>query len=67
MMTGLSLLMFLAYYLRKTRKEGELEYEIFSAIKLVEWDTLLFYDSGLFHVGGGHHDGKISPGTAQYI
>jgi Na+/H+ antiporter NhaD/arsenite permease-like protein len=36
MMTGLSLLMFLAYYLRKTRKEGELQYEIFNAIRLVE-------------------------------
>ncbi len=43
MMTGLSLLMFLAYYLRKTRKEGELNYEIFNTIKLVEWDTLLFF------------------------
>ena len=52
MMTGLSLLMFLAYYLRKTRKEGELEYEIFSAIKLVEWDTLLFFFGVMFSVGG---------------
>lgn len=52
MMTGLSLLMFLAYYLRKTRKESELEYEIFDAIKLVEWDTLLFFFGVMFSVGG---------------
>lgn len=52
MMTGLSLLMFLAYYLRKTRKEGELDYEIFNAIKLVEWDTLLFFFGVMFSVGG---------------
>jgi Na+/H+ antiporter NhaD/arsenite permease-like protein len=52
MMTGMSLLMFLAYYLRKTRTEGELEYEIFNAIKLVEWDTLLFFFGVMFSVGG---------------
>ena len=52
MMTGMSLLMFLAYYLRKTRTEGELDYEIFNAIKLVEWDTLLFFFGVMFSVGG---------------
>lgn len=52
MMTGLSLLMFLAYYLKKTRKEGELEYEIFNAIKLVDSDTLLFFFGVMFSVGG---------------
>jgi Na+/H+ antiporter NhaD/arsenite permease-like protein len=52
MMTGLSFLMFLAYYLRKTRKEGELEYDIFTTIKLVEWDTLLFFFGVIFSVGG---------------
>jgi len=52
MMTGLSLLMFLAHYLRKTRKEGELEYKIFRAIKQVEWDTLLFFFGVIFSVGG---------------
>ena len=52
MMTGLSLLMFLAYYLRRTRREGELEYDIFRAIKLVEWDTLLFFFGVMFSVGG---------------
>ena len=52
MMTGLSLLMFLAYYLRRTRQEGEPEYDIFRAIKLVEWDTLLFFFGVMFSVGG---------------
>ena len=52
MMTGLSLLMFLAYYLRRTRTEGELEYEIFSAVKSVEWDTLFFFFGVIFSVGG---------------
>jgi len=52
MMTGLSLLMFLAYFLRRTRTEGELEYDIFNAIKVVEWDTLLFFFGVMFSVGG---------------
>ncbi len=52
MMTGLSLLMILAFYLRKTRTEGELKYEIFRAIKQVEWDTLLFFFGVIFSVGG---------------
>ena len=41
MMTGLSLLMFLAYYLCLTRREGEPDYNIFEHVKAVEWDTLL--------------------------
>jgi Na+/H+ antiporter NhaD/arsenite permease-like protein len=52
MMTGLSLLMFMAYYLRKTRTETEPDYEIFNAIKRVEWDTLLFFFGVIFSVGG---------------
>ena len=52
MMTGMSLLMFLAYYLRRTRREDEPEYEIFNAIKMVEWDTLLFFFGVMFSVGG---------------
>ena len=52
MMTGLSLLMFHTYYLRMTRKEGEPEYNIFNSIKLVEWDTLLFFFGVMFSVGG---------------
>jgi Na+/H+ antiporter NhaD/arsenite permease-like protein len=52
MMAGLSLLMFLAYYLRSTRREGEPEYNIFNAVKAVEWDTLLFFFGVMFSVGG---------------
>ncbi len=52
MMTGLSLLMFLAYYLRLTRTESEPEYNIFNAVKAVEWDTLLFFFGVMFSVGG---------------
>lgn len=52
MMTGMSLLMFLAYYLRLTRTEDEPEYNIFNAIKTVEWDTLLFFFGVMFSVGG---------------
>ena len=52
MMTGLSLLMFHAYYLRRSRREGEPEYNIFGAIQAVEWDTLLFFFGVMFSVGG---------------
>jgi Na+/H+ antiporter NhaD/arsenite permease-like protein len=52
MMTGLSLLMFLSYFMRLTRREGEPEYNIFNAIKMVEWDTLLFFFGVIFSVGG---------------
>ncbi len=60
MMTGLSLLMFHAYYLRRTRSEGELEYEIFSRIQAVEWDTLLFFFGVMFSVGGLAFIGYLS-------
>ncbi len=60
MMTGLSLLMFHAYYLRRTRTEGELEYEIFSRIQAVEWDTLFFFFGVMFSVGGIGFIGYLS-------
>lgn len=52
MMTGLSLLMFHAYYLRRTRSDEDPEYDVFNAVKLVEWDTLLFFFGVMFSVGG---------------
>ncbi len=52
MMTGLSLLMFLAYYLRRTQREGEPDYNIFRNVQAVEWDTLLFFFGVMFSVGG---------------
>lgn len=60
MMTGLSLLMFLAYYLRRTRREGEMEYNIFRAVRAVEWDTLLFFFGVMFSVGGLAFIGYLS-------
>ena len=52
MMTGLSFLMFLSYFMRLTHQEGDPEYNIFNAIKMVEWDTLLFFFGVIFSVGG---------------
>jgi Na+/H+ antiporter NhaD/arsenite permease-like protein len=52
MMTGMSLLMFLTYYLRRTRREGEPDYNIFEHVRAVEWDTLLFFFGVMFSVGG---------------
>jgi len=52
MMIGLSFLMFLTYYLRLTRQEGEPTYNVFTSIRSVEWDTLLFFFGVLFSVSG---------------
>jgi Na+/H+ antiporter NhaD/arsenite permease-like protein len=60
MMTGLSLLMFLAYYLRLTRSHDEPDYNIFENVKAVEWDTLLFFFGVMFSVGGLAFIGYLS-------
>ena len=52
MMTGLSLLMFFAYYHRMTHREQEKEFDIFSHVAAAEWDTLLFFFGVMFSVGG---------------
>lgn len=52
MMTGLSLLMFFAYYHRMTRREHEGEFDIFKHVAAAEWDTLLFFFGVMFSVGG---------------
>lgn len=63
MLTGLSLLKFYAYYLRKTgektyytddpRGKGEpIPYDIFSRIARAEWDTLFFFYGVILSVGG---------------
>jgi Na+/H+ antiporter NhaD/arsenite permease-like protein len=52
MMTGLSLFMFLIYYLNKRPSENDMEHNIFNVIKHVEWDTLLFFYGVMFCVGG---------------
>ncbi len=51
MMTGLSLLMFFAYYHRKTRGPEEDEFDIFRHVAAAEWDTLLFFFGVIFSVG----------------
>ncbi len=51
MMTGLSLLMFFAYFHRKTRGPEE-EFDIFKNVAAAEWDTLLFFGGVIFSVGG---------------
>jgi Na+/H+ antiporter NhaD/arsenite permease-like protein len=51
MMMGMSLLMFLTYYLRRTRVDGEPAYDIFEAVRSAEWDTLLFFFGVMFSVG----------------
>lgn len=48
----MSLLMFHAYFMRRTHRDGEPEYNIFDAIRVVEWDTLLFLFGVMFSVGG---------------
>ena len=52
MMTGLSLLMFHAYFLRRTRRDHDPEYDFFNAVRVVDWDTLLFFFGVMFSVGG---------------
>ncbi|WP_233268960.1 sodium:proton antiporter NhaD [Paraglaciecola sp. L1A13] len=51
MMMGMSLLMFLTYYLRRTRVDTEPQYDIFEAVRAAEWDTLLFFFGVMFSVG----------------
>jgi Na+/H+ antiporter NhaD/arsenite permease-like protein len=51
MMTGLSLLMFFAYYHRRTRGPEEEEFDIFRHVAAAEWDTLLFFFGVIFSVG----------------
>lgn len=53
MMTGLSLLMFFAYYLRGSgKREDDIRFDIFGPLARSEWDTLLFFFGVLFCVGG---------------
>jgi len=52
MMTGLSLLMISAYWIRKLGPRPEKDFDIFSKIAEAEWDTLLFFFGVIFSVGG---------------
>ncbi len=52
MMTGLSLLMFMSYYLRMTGKGADKDFDILELVASAEWDTLLFFFGVIFSVGG---------------
>ncbi|OZG75073.1 sodium:proton antiporter [Hahella sp. CCB-MM4] len=53
MMTGMSVLMFFAFYLRKTGTEADdIQFDIFRPVARAEWDTLLFFFGVIFCVGG---------------
>lgn len=52
MMTGMSLLMLFAYFLRNFGKQKDKEFDILGTVALAEWDTLLFFFGVIFSVGG---------------
>lgn len=52
MMTGMSLLMITAYFIRKTTKSGDDKIDILEQVANAEWDTLLFFFGVIFSVGG---------------
>jgi len=54
MMTGLSYLLFFAYYLKRRDMQSSdgRPFNIFSKVALAEWDTLLFFFGVVFCVGG---------------
>lgn len=52
MMTGLSFLMFCAYYIRHNKKNRDADFDVFKVIARSEWDTLLFFFGVIFSVGG---------------
>ena len=55
MMTGMSLLMITAWFIRRTGKIGkekDLEFDILENVAAAEWDTLLFFFGVIFSVGG---------------
>lgn len=55
MMTGLSYLLFYAYYLRMTSDEHDEDFttfNIFNKVAQAEWDTLFFFFGVIFCVGG---------------
>lgn len=52
MMTGMSLLMIAAYFIRKTGKKRDPKFDILEEVANAEWDTLLFFFGVIFSVGG---------------
>ena len=54
MMTGLSYLLILSYYIKVSEHQtgGPAEFNIFNKVARAEWDTLLFFFGVIFCVGG---------------
>lgn len=52
MLTGMSLLMITAYFIRKTTKDSREKIDILAEVANAEWDTLLFFYGVIFSVGG---------------
>lgn len=52
MMTGMSLLMVFAFFVRKVGKRRDPDFDILQTVALAEWDTLLFFFGVIFSVGG---------------
>ncbi|HPD83302.1 MAG: sodium:proton antiporter NhaD [Alphaproteobacteria bacterium] len=52
MMTGMSLLMITAFFIRKTTTGGDDKMDILEQVANAEWDTLLFFFGVIFSVGG---------------
>ena len=52
MMTGMSLLMIAAYFIRHVGKDGDRDFDILEQVAAAEWDTLLFFFGVIFSVGG---------------
>jgi Na+/H+ antiporter NhaD/arsenite permease-like protein len=52
MMTGMSLLMISAYFIRRRSKGKGKDFDILEEVANAEWDTLLFFFGVIFSVGG---------------
>ena len=52
MMTGMSLLMFNAYIIRRIGPNADKDFDILKNVAAAEWDTLLFFFGVIFCVGG---------------
>ena len=52
MMTGMSLLMISAFFIRKFGRGHDTKFDILEQVENAEWDTLLFFFGVIFSVGG---------------
>ncbi len=52
MMTGMSLLMITAFFIRKARDGKDKDFDVLELVANAEWDTLLFFFGVIFSVGG---------------